>query len=56
MARIEQIKAELDYLRQKRDIYRAKRYGSRATTAERMRELDRAVAQAEERLANAERG
>ena len=56
MARIEQIKAELDYLRQKRDLYRAKSYGPRETSPERMRELDRAVAQAEERLANATRG
>lgn len=56
MARIEQIRAELDYLRQKRDLYRAKRYGPRTTSPERMRELDRAVAQAEERLAHAQRG
>ena len=56
MARIEQIRAELVYLRQKRDLYRAKQYGGRPTSAERMRELDRAVAQAEERLAHAKRG
>ncbi len=55
-ARIEQIRAELDYLRQKRDLYRAKSYGPRTTSPERMRELDRAVAQAEERLANARHG
>jgi len=53
---IEQIRTELAYLRQKRDLYRAKRYGPRQTSAERMRELDRAVAQAEARLANAQRG
>jgi hypothetical protein len=56
LARIEQIRAELAYLRQKRDLYRAKRYGPRSSSAERMRELDRAVAQAEERLAHAKRG
>ena len=56
LARIEQIRAELDYLRQKRDLYRAKRYGPRPTSADRMRELDRQVAQAEERLANAQQG
>jgi hypothetical protein len=56
LARIEQIQAELRYLRQKRDLYRAKRYGPRESSPERMRELDRAVAQAEERLANAKRG
>ena len=54
--RIEEIRAELAYLRQKRDLYRAKGYGGRATSAERLRELERAVAQAEERLRHAESG
>lgn len=54
--RIEELRAELAYLRQKRDLYRAKSYGPRQTSPERMRELDRAVARLEERLANAQRG
>jgi len=54
-ARIDEVRAELAYLRQRRDLYRAKRYGSRPTSPERMRELDRAVTRAEERLANLER-
>lgn len=55
-ARIDEIRAELAYLRQKRDLYRAKGYGGRATSAERLRELERAVTQAEERLRHAQQG
>lgn len=55
-ARIDEIRAELAYLRQKRDLYRAKGYGGRATSAERLRELERAVTQAEERLRHAQSG
>jgi hypothetical protein len=51
---LEQLRAELDHLRHKRDLYRAKSYGSRPTTPERMRELERAVTRAEERLAHAQ--
>jgi hypothetical protein len=54
-ARLEELRAELAYQRQKRDLYRQKTYSGRPTSATRMRELDRAVAQAEERLAHAER-
>lgn len=39
------------YTRQKRDLYRARGYGGRATSDTRMRELDRQAAQAQERLA-----
>lgn len=53
--RIEELRAELAYLRQKRDLYRAKSYGLRGTSPERMRELERMVDSAEERLANAKR-
>jgi hypothetical protein len=54
-ARIEQLRAELAYHRQKRDLYRQKTYSGRPTSPTRMRELDRAVTQAEQRLAHAER-
>jgi hypothetical protein len=49
-AHIEEVRAELAYLRQRRDLYRAKSYGPRPTTPERLRELERKVTQAEERL------
>lgn len=51
--RLEQLRAELDHLRQKRDLYRAKSYGSRPTSPERMRELEREVSRAEARLLHA---
>jgi len=38
------------HARQKRDLYRARTYGSRATSETRMRELERAADQAEARL------
>ncbi len=50
-SRVQEVRAELDYLRQRRDLYRAKSYGPRMTSPERMRELERAVERAEERLA-----
>lgn len=50
---IESLRAELSYRRQRRDLYRAKSYGPRATSETRMRELDRLVAEAEERLRHA---
>jgi hypothetical protein len=45
---------EARYHRERRDLYRAKRYGPRATSPERMRELERAYEQAAERLRFAE--
>lgn len=54
--RLEALRAELAYRRQKRDLYRAKSYGSRPSSPARMRELDRLVAEAEARLRQAERG
>ncbi|MDX6665913.1 MAG: hypothetical protein QOG68_2119 [Solirubrobacteraceae bacterium] len=53
--RLEELRADLAYARRRRDLYKAKTYGPRPTTLERMRELERAVTQAQERLANAER-
>jgi DNA-binding transcriptional regulator YbjK len=47
---LEALRAELSYRRQKRDLYRAKTYGPRPSSPERMRELDRLVAEAEARL------
>lgn len=38
------------HARQKRDLYRARSYGPRATSETRMRELERACEQAEARL------
>ncbi len=54
--RLEALRAELAYKRQKRDLYRARSYGPRPSSAARMRELDRLVAEAESRLRHAERG
>jgi len=52
--RLEELRADLAYMRRRRDLYRAKQYGPRPTTPERLRELERAVTQAEERLRHAE--
>jgi hypothetical protein len=38
------------YARQRRDLYRARTYGPRATSATRLRELERECDQAEARL------
>ena len=53
--RLEDLRAEAAYARNRRDLYRAKAYGVRPTSAQRMRDLDRAVEQAEQRLAHAQR-
>ena len=53
--RLERLRTEARYTRQRRDLYRAKSYGPRATSPERMRELERAADQAAELLAAAER-
>ena len=56
--RLARLRMEARYHRERRDLYRAKRYGPRATSPERMRELERAYDQAAERLrfAEADRG
>jgi hypothetical protein len=54
-ARLQELRAEAAYARQKRDLYRAKSYGGRLTSPQRLRELDRAVEQTAQRLAHAER-
>ena len=52
--RLARLRMEARYHRERRDLYRAKRYGPRATSPERMRELERAYDQAAERLRFAE--
>jgi hypothetical protein len=51
---VEQLRAEAAHLRRRRDLYRAKVYGPRATSQEKLRELERALELAESRLARAE--
>jgi predicted nucleic acid-binding Zn-ribbon protein len=53
--RIDDLKAEARHARERRDLYQAKMYGSRPTTPGRMRELERELAGAEDRLHLAER-
>lgn len=52
---LEALRADARYHRERRELYRARSYGMRPTSASRMRELERASAQADERLARAER-
>ena len=51
--RLDRLRTEARYHRQRRDLYRAKSYGPRATNPERLRELERAADQADELLAAA---
>ena len=53
---IARLRAELDYVRRRRDIYRAKVYGPRPTRLSRLRELEREYELAEAYLRRAERG
>jgi hypothetical protein len=48
--RTEELTELARYTRQKRDLYRARSYSGRTSSETRLRELDRAAAQAEERL------
>ncbi len=48
------LRAEARLAQQRLDLYRAKAYGMRATSPERMRELERRATAASERLAFAE--
>jgi hypothetical protein len=52
--RIEDLRAEATYHRERYDLYRAKGYGLRPTTVTRLRELERAHQGAEARLRKAE--
>jgi hypothetical protein len=50
---VEDLRAEARYARERAHLYRAKAYGRRATSAGRLRELERAADGAEERLQRA---
>jgi hypothetical protein len=52
--RIEEIRAEAKYHRERFDLYKAKRYGSRPTSEVRMRELERRSRGADSRLREAQ--
>ncbi len=53
-ARIEALRAEARYNRERYDLYRAKMYGGRPTTMGRLRELELAHRGSEARLRRAE--
>jgi hypothetical protein len=52
--RIEEIRAEARYHRERFDLYKAKAYGSRPTSDVRMRELERRSRGADSRLREAQ--
>jgi hypothetical protein len=52
--RIEEIRAEAKYHRERFDLYKAKNYGSRPTSEVRMRELERRSRGADSRLREAQ--
>jgi hypothetical protein len=52
---IDRLRAELSYLRDRRDLYRAKVYGPRPASLSRLRELEREHDLAASRLQRAER-
>lgn len=53
-ARIEDLRAEARYHRERYDLYRAKMYAQRPTSMSRLRELERADQRADARLRRAE--
>lgn len=53
-ARLDQLRAEADYHRQRLDLYRAKLYGGRAVNMERLKEFQRASDNAAARLHQAQ--
>ena len=53
-ARLDELRAQARYARERYDLYKAKAYGPRATSATRMRELERQCARAEAALRFAE--
>jgi hypothetical protein len=52
-ARIEELRAEARYAREREQLYRARLLGPRPTSLGKLRELEQAAQQAEERLAHA---
>jgi hypothetical protein len=53
-ARLDELRMQAQYARQRYDLYKAKAYGPRPTSAARMRELERECARAEASLRFAE--
>ena len=49
--RVDELRVQATYDRERRDLYRAKSYGPRPTSPARLRELERACQLSEERLA-----
>jgi hypothetical protein len=54
LLRIEELRVDARYHRERRDLYRAKLHGPRPTTPGQLRELERACVLAESRLRRAE--
>jgi hypothetical protein len=52
--RLEELRVDARYRRERHDLYRAKMYGPRPTSPGQLRELERACALAERRLRRAE--
>lgn len=50
---LDELRMQARYRRQKRDLYRAKMYGPRPTSPERMRRLEQACELADSRLSRA---
>jgi hypothetical protein len=55
LRRIDALKVDASYHRDRRDLYRAKMYGPRPASLVRLKELERACALSESRLRRAER-
>jgi hypothetical protein len=53
--RLEDLRVQARYHRERRDLYRAKMHGGRPTSPARLRELERTLALADSRLRRAER-
>ena len=51
--RIDDLRTQAKWSRQRRDLYKAKSYGPRPTSQARMDELERQLARADERLKSA---
>jgi hypothetical protein len=55
LRRLEELRVDARYRRERRDLYRAKMYGPQPTSPVRLRELERACVLSEARLHRAER-
>ena len=54
LRRLDELRVDAHYHRERRDLYRAKMYGPRPTSPAQLKELDRACALSESRLRRAE--